>query len=45
VMTVQRVRALLEQVPTDDRIALHALRRLNEALALLGPGPLPPLSA
>ena len=37
VTALHRVRSLLEEVPPDNRIALHALRRLNEALALLGP--------
>lgn len=38
-VTLQRVRSLLGHVQTGDRVALHALRRLNEALALLGPRP------
>ena len=37
--TVLSVRALLAEVPADNRAALHALRRLNEALALLEPRP------
>ena len=37
--TVRTVRALLAEVPADNRAALHALRRLNEALALLEPRP------
>ncbi|SDP39184.1 Fusaric acid resistance protein-like [Nakamurella panacisegetis] len=40
--TVDEVRQLLAQVPADNRTALHALRRLNEALALLEPRPAVP---
>ena len=42
--TVRTVRGLLAEVPADNATALHALRRLNEALALLEPRP-PVLSA
>jgi hypothetical protein len=37
VTALHRVRSLLGNVPRDNGVPLHALRRLNEALALLGP--------